>query len=392
MLSIIVPVYNSEKYIQRCLNSIVCQNLSNIEIVLVDDGSTDDSARIIDNAAKHDNRITVIHKNNGGQLSARYEGVKCARGDIIGFVDSDDYIEPQMFECMLRVMNENDADIVSSGIIREYDDGRSVEVYDHFTPGIYNQLTRTIYPSMLHDYLYKEFGIHCNVVNKLFRRDMLLEILDQIPREIIYGEDAAIIYGYMMKSENIYIMDKAYYHYCIRNDSMCATRDKRLLHSNFQLYSYLYDVFMDSDLQGTLLRQLKQYMIMIEQHSTAVLYDIHPSLLNYWEFLVPDEVLDSQFAIYGAGGCGQAFFRYIEQQGKQRNVVAWIDRDYMSLREEASYPLLSIEDGLKEDYDCILIAIKDKAIQQDIKKSLIKEYNVNPEKVVYVEAKEYSHF
>ena len=392
MLSVIVPVYNSENYIERCINSIAHQTMSDLEIIIVDDGSTDKSSTLIDGAAKQDNRITVIHKQNEGLLSARLDGVRNARGDFIGFVDSDDYIEPDMFESMMHAMEDNHVDVVSTGIMRDYDDGRCVEIYDHYTPGLYTGLEDRIYPTMLYSFAHQDFGLYCNVVNKLFRRDLLLEVLEEVPHDITYGEDAAVFYGYMMKCKNIYIMDKSYYHYCIRNDSMCSTKDVQLLSSTYQLYAYLQRAFQVSEAHDSLMRQLKRYIMMIEQHNTTILYDIHPALLNHWEFSVPKDVLDSPFVIYGAGGCGQAFFRYIEQQGKQNNVVAWVDRDYISLREEASYPLTSIDDGLKTDYEFILIAVKDASIQKSVKRTLVREYNVEPETIAFVEAKEYSQF
>lgn len=98
MISIIVPVYNVEKYLERCIESIVNQTYKDIEIILVDDGSPDNCSVICDRYAEKDNRIKVIHKQNGGLINARKSGLEIAQGDYIGFVDSDDWIEPEMYE------------------------------------------------------------------------------------------------------------------------------------------------------------------------------------------------------------------------------------------------------------------------------------------------------
>ena len=110
-ISVIVSIYNIEKYIQRAVESICAQTYSNLEIILVDDGSTDSSGRICDEYAKKDNRIRVIHKKNGGLSSARNEGIKAATGEYIAFVDGDDWVDKSMYEDMLKAMYTYDADI-----------------------------------------------------------------------------------------------------------------------------------------------------------------------------------------------------------------------------------------------------------------------------------------
>ena len=97
-ISVVVPVYNVEKYLEKCVNSIVNQTYKNLEIILVDDGATDNSGKLCDELAKIDNRIKVYHKENGGLSDARNYGVERATGDYIGFVDSDDYIDAEMYE------------------------------------------------------------------------------------------------------------------------------------------------------------------------------------------------------------------------------------------------------------------------------------------------------
>lgn len=116
MISVIVPVYNVDRYLKRCVDSILGQTYKNIELILVDDGSTDMSSNICDEYAAFDKRVIVIHKANGGQALARNLALDIAKGDYIGFVDSDDWIEAQMYESLMELMHKTNADIVVSGV------------------------------------------------------------------------------------------------------------------------------------------------------------------------------------------------------------------------------------------------------------------------------------
>ena len=129
MISIIVPVYNVEDYIEDCVNSIVNQTYNNIEILLVDDGSTDSSGKICDCLADRDPRIKVLHKQNGGLMSAWKQGVLNSTGEYIGFVDSDDEVDLDMYERLLKTAEADSADIVACGLIREYESHTEKETF-----------------------------------------------------------------------------------------------------------------------------------------------------------------------------------------------------------------------------------------------------------------------
>ena len=118
LISIIIPVYNTEKYLERCLNSLIQQTVKKIEIILIDDGSTDSSGNICDNYAKNHENIKVIHQMNRGQAAARNEGLKIAGGKYIGFVDSDDWVKYDMYETMLEVIENENCDVVECDYIQ----------------------------------------------------------------------------------------------------------------------------------------------------------------------------------------------------------------------------------------------------------------------------------
>lgn len=127
LISVIVPVYKVEQYLEKCVNSITAQTYSNLEIILVDDGSPDKCGDICDSLAEKDKRIKVIHKMNGGLSSARNAGIDIATGQYIGFVDSDDFIEPEMYEKLLKLIKQEGTKLAVCAVNYVYEDGKKNE-------------------------------------------------------------------------------------------------------------------------------------------------------------------------------------------------------------------------------------------------------------------------
>ena len=150
-VSIVVPVYNVEKYLDRCMESLVNQTLKDIEIILVDDGSPDNCPQMCDEWAKKDDRIVVIHKENGGLSSARNAGIKLAKGQYIGYIDSDDYAELNMFEILYNCAKENDVDFVMSDYWRNKQSGEKIKKTLDIREGYYSKsdIENEIYPMLI---------------------------------------------------------------------------------------------------------------------------------------------------------------------------------------------------------------------------------------------------
>ncbi|MBQ3482868.1 MAG: glycosyltransferase [Clostridia bacterium] len=147
LVSVIVPVYNVKEYLEQCLDSIVNQTLKNIEIILVNDGSTDGSDAICEKYVASDSRMVLIHQKNAGLAAARQAGLNVAKGEYIGFVDSDDWLEPTMYEEMYEKATEHGADIVFCNVYR--DEAKKEQIY--FEPGFYDRegMEKTIFPRVL---------------------------------------------------------------------------------------------------------------------------------------------------------------------------------------------------------------------------------------------------
>ena len=213
LISIIIPVYNGEKYLRPCIDSILHQTYKHWELLLIDDGSKDTSGAICDEYAS-DPRISVVHKENGGQASARNQGVAMAKGEYISFVDCDDWIEADMYESMLQTMQEQQAEIIICGYLEEYmnrqkrvrADGKMV-VYDA------TEAVKLVLQGKIGSYLW----------SMLFRREVVQE---QMPNLNPY-EDHATIFKWISHAHRVVVLHQAFYHYRQLESSSLHTYNTR---------------------------------------------------------------------------------------------------------------------------------------------------------------------
>lgn len=219
LISVIVPVYNVEKYLRKCIDSIRKQTYLNLEIILVNDGSTDNSDKICNEYAKEDKRIRVINKTNGGLSSARNSGLEVANGTFIAFVDSDDWIESNMIEKMLSVALKEKADIVHCGIKQVGENGDIYKVLFE------DNIILNSNDEILRAYFTEEISVI--VCNKLFKR----KVIDNI--RMIEGknnEDNMYCIEVLLRTNKLVSISDAFYNYLQRNDSITKAQftEKRM--------------------------------------------------------------------------------------------------------------------------------------------------------------------
>ncbi len=218
LISIIVPVYNVKPYISRCLDSILAQTYLNIEIIAVDDGSNDGSGEILDKYSEKHHQIRVIHQNNSGVTSARLHGVTVANGKWIGFIDADDYIEPEMYETLYKNAVAYNADISHCGYQLIHLDGNRHYFYNT------ERLVEQDNVTGLKDLIEGAF-VEPGIWNKLYKSDLFGDILTKnlIDKTIKINEDLLMNYYLFSKSKKSVFYDFCPYHYIARKTS--ATRD-----------------------------------------------------------------------------------------------------------------------------------------------------------------------
>lgn len=212
LISVIVPIYNAEQYLEKCIDSIINQTDTNLEIILVNDGSTDNSGAICDEYAKKDSRIKVIHKENGGLSSARNTGLENANGEYVSFVDSDDWIELDMLETLYDACIANEAEVACGG---RYD------VYPQSTiVGLCPQKNECISTIEMIKKLFTSVECDCSVCDKLFKRPLFNEIRFPIGQ---INEDEAIFYNLLEGVTRVALINKPLYNYFHRSSSISTS-------------------------------------------------------------------------------------------------------------------------------------------------------------------------
>lgn len=239
--SIIVPIYKVEVYLPECIESILTQTHKDFELILVDDGSPDNCPQICDDYAKKDNRIKVIHKKNGGLVSARKAGIKAALGEYVCFVDGDDFVSEDMLEAYERELCKNKADIICAGYSAYYFDGRVNAVKQNIKSGFYDKKTllQNIYLKMLSVPPFFSFYIMPSLCTKCLKKDIIKTVYRDITENITLGEDVAVTYPAMLFSSSVSVIDYYGYMYRQNRDSMTHTYDKNLYIKMRNLLSHL---------------------------------------------------------------------------------------------------------------------------------------------------------
>jgi glycosyltransferase involved in cell wall biosynthesis len=250
LFSVVVPIYNVEKYIEKCIDSIIKQTYKNFELILVDDGTPDKSGVIADLYAQNDNRVKVIHKENGGLVSARNCGIKNAIGTYICYVDGDDWVDVNLLEKVAFNIERYDPDIVLFGAIKQFEN-RQEYIDSGAQEGFYskNNLQETIYPYMIYDDRKRFFkGLIFPVAwNKIYKRDLLLKHYCEDER-IKMGEDNAFVYECLYHAKSCYFMnDKLYYYNQMNIDSMVHSYDSNRFINNEYLCEYISKRFTGAD-------------------------------------------------------------------------------------------------------------------------------------------------
>ena len=252
-LSVIIPVYNVEQFLPECVDSILNQNYTDFELILINDGSKDHSGDICDNYAKKHSFIKAIQQENKGQMKATLRGLQEATGNYISFIDSDDYISPITFEKMMEAAAEYDSDIIDmSGVRFQGTTEKSFE--DKIPAGHYDRkaIEEYILPNLFsnHD-LYGNRGIQPSKCLKIFKSELIRKAYSLIPNDIEMGEDLLTTYTAIAYADSITILDKQYigYHYRLNEDSISWVYKKKLMDKSMKLCTTLRNIDPVEDMQ-----------------------------------------------------------------------------------------------------------------------------------------------
>lgn len=258
-ISVIIPVYNSRKELAKCLKSICSQTYRNLEIICIDDGSTDGSAQIIDEFAKKENRIKVIHKSNGGESNARNTGLKMATGEYIAFCDCDDWIDENMYEILGRELADEHIDMAGSGWYRECN-SESLEIKNKL-PVSNQAFTR----GELLKYLYMRDSYRgfAYMWNKLYKRHLLENRYGKLilfREDLSLGGDVLYLAEIALNVRKAKYVDRAFYHYYQRQESGCHTKDVKKLRDWLKAYEIVLQRFEEEQIDAEITAYVKRFL------------------------------------------------------------------------------------------------------------------------------------
>ena len=377
LISVIVPIYMIDRYVGICIESILNQTYKNLEIILVDDGSKDRCPEICDLYEAKDDRIKVIHKANGGLVSARKAGLRESNGTYIAYIDGDDWIGSGFIEGLYRAAEVSDADMVCAGFTRDLF-SKSASFLNAIPTGLYEGETlRNLWKSMISYGSYYQLGIFTYVWNKLFKREILLGPQSKVDNRISIGEDGAVTYPALLKCKRVAVIDNIAYHYRQREDSMLKKSTGYSAEAQKLLYLYQYLIRWADGTEKDLhiKQQITDYVLSIALMRSG-------GRLPHDEYSTFDiAYYGKDVVIYSAGTFGQQLVNRFQESG-HCNIVAWLDDDYWEYRR-CCMNVDPVESISSLSYDYVLIATVDSQIAKKVKNRL-SDLGVSREKMLTI--------
>lgn len=258
-ISVIIPIYNTCKELPRCLESVCSQTYKNLEIICIDDGSSDGSEKILDEFAAKDHRMVVVHQQNHGESNARNEGLKRATGDYVVFVDCDDWIDVQMYQDMIIVMNNEDLDMVAVSWYKEFEN-QSIEIKNLLpVPDVaFDQ-------KQLLGYIYKRDSYRgfAYMWNKMYRKDLLTDDEGEMilfDESLKLGGDVLYLAQAVIKVKKAKYINKAYYHYSQRENSGCHSTDLSKIRDWLLAYELVIELFEKKNISEAIIDYVRRFM------------------------------------------------------------------------------------------------------------------------------------
>ena len=381
LVTIIIPIYGVEIYLKQCIESVLNQTYSNLQIILVNDGSKDNCAEICNHYSKLDARIIIVHKENEGLVNARKSGLSFAQGEFVTFVDGDDWVGENFIYNLVQPAIKYNTDFTIAGYLREFY-GKEDKIIPKLATGYYSKenLVKNIFPNALYNGIFFQHGISTYVWNKLFKLAKIKYYLSIIDKNIVMGEDAALTYPYLFNCDNIYITDATDYFYRQRPNSIVkSVPNLKLEYSQLSLlFKHLKKhilKFIHIDIE----KQLKLYFYaQILIRSGGVINDDIKTI----PFLNIDTAKD--IVIYSSGSFGQHLISSIRKLNHY-NIVSWLDEDHIESKI-FGLEVNSIDHILNISFDLVVIASIDenytnnavnKLINLGISKNKISCFDLN---------------
>lgn len=380
LLSVIVPVYNAEQYIEECVESILKQRYLPLEIILVDDGSSDQSGTLCDLLSERNKCIRVLHVENGGITKARLKGVEVSKGRWITFVDADDWIDEDAYG---DIVGDIGADIVVTGICRYINKNRTIMQIPYFREGFYDKedILNEIIPSMLWTPELETWAFDPSLCTKIFKREIIGEYLRKASEVgSDYGEDSTVIFPMMLHVKSLRISQKIYYYHRQRGlgEIPSYIRDEQFFYKLYKVYEYLEKQFKLTAYWEVMKNQLDCFFISsVEIKKRCYEYPV----LNFSAFFPMDRIpKGSKVVLYGAGDLGK---QYWEQNLQYHfcDIVLWVDKKCENIQMR-NCKIKNPEMIKETDFDYVVIAVDNYYIARNIAVYL-KKCGIEKKKIIW---------
>lgn len=378
-LSVVITAYNLDKYIEKCIDSLILQDYKYMEIVIVDDGSTDNTSEICDKYEKKYNNIRVVHKCNEGVVKALATGIDYSEGLYITFVDGDDWVQDNCYGSLMKILLDNDLDIITYGAIRYRDENDYFYTYDRFKEGIYEGTELNAMKSnMIWDKTRQGFQIDPSLCMKIFRKDIIEKSVKNVRNiKIYYAQDVIITYPAIKEAEKLGIIHDAYYFHRRREIGVqpAYLMDSQYYYKLYLVYEYLTEIFK---YDKNILEQIEAFY----QYSVKLRCLDNPQdvIIDKWLFPFDKVEKGSNIIIYGYGKVGKTYIQQLEKLNFC-NVVCIVDSAYEKYQDNVKkiFPIEYIAD---KKYDYIVIANASDDVKHKIKNVLMKNLNVEEKKII----------
>ena len=371
-ISVIITAYNEEKFIEECIYSVTNQSYRDIEIIIVDDGSTDRTGFIADLYASKDSRVVVAHKKNGGLVSARKAGIAIAKAPRIFYIDGDDWLDLNCFEKLMNIVEMYDPDIITCGYINE---AKTSTICNSYLPtGMYKgqDLIRYVFPNMLaiKDWPL-QYGIYPFLCDKLFKKDVLYDNQLRVPDGVVKGEDVVASYKTILESSSVVVSDICGYHYRRHSESLTMHQRKEGK-DELNLRHRIIRKQFENEYKDVLLPQFyTYYWHNLTQQCFEDLFDKHKNV--FLPFLIHR---GEKVVLYGMGKMCKKIEAILEGFC---SIVAYTDRSSIKTHFDME-KVISFEDISKIDYDKIVITIDNLSVQDDVA-SMLTRCGIPKEKI-----------
>ncbi len=282
-ISVIIPVFNQLEYFKKCIDSVCNQTYKNLQIICVDDGSTDGVEVYLDEIAQKDSRIIVIHQDNAGESHARNVGLQQAIGEYIAFVDCDDWIEPDMYQTMIEMAQKDNLDMVATSWFKDIEGGQSIQILNEKQVS-----TEIIDRDELLKYIYMRDSYRgfAYMWNKLYKRNVLHAEngLQEFDEKIRLGGDVIYLAQAALATVRAKYLDKAYYHYRIRKGSGSHTTDLSKMKDWIKSYEITIGLLEDKKVEKNTIDYVKRFMAYHAMEAVEICNEIQDS--DYKDYFV----------------------------------------------------------------------------------------------------------